>query len=74
MKAEKKEDKDRRYLFEFQLYFGAFTRLLCSEECLPGLFECNHFSQIKRLNALVVFVVDKSKVVFILLVSAVLAR
>ena len=48
--------------FEFQLYFvWVFTRLLCSEECLPGLFENSCFSQIRRWNALVVFGVDTSK-------------
>ena len=29
-----------RYFFSFNLIsFGIFARLLCSEECLPGLFE-----------------------------------
>ena len=54
-KEEKEGNEDRRYLFEFHLYFGVFTRQLCSEECLPGLFENSRFSQITRWNAWVVF-------------------
>ena len=41
--------------------FLSFIRSLCSEKCLPGLFENSCFSQIRRWNASVIFEVDTSK-------------
>ena len=37
--------------FEFQFYFvWVFARLLCCEECLPGIFENSRFSQKRCWN------------------------
>ena len=49
---EKQKKEGRRWRekipFQFQLQLiWIFVQLLCSKECLPGLFENCHFSQIK---------------------------
>ena len=50
-----KEGGKRRYLFNFNfISLGIFVRLLCSEECLAGLYENRCFSQIRRRNILIV--------------------
>ena len=56
-KEEKEGEEDKRYLL-----FWGFVQLLCNKECLPRLLKKSHVSQIRHWKALVIFMVEESKV------------
>ena len=64
MKAAKEEKEERKEAEREDIlnyFICVFALLLGNKECLTGLFENHHFSQIRRWNSLVVFGFDRSK-------------